>query len=308
MAWTSAALINALGESPSSSNLSFNSVYFDWNLSLTECSATVESVNVAYNGLISGRPVSVVAVEDPALQSVLEVDVTYENNATISHSTEGDWSGYGFSLATVYPNLEIYSQWYVPYVNYPSWGCPFDGLNFACYISPWAGLTVESNGGNGIAQAGTDSYVHCTLPFGLGCAHSFDEWYEFFPAGEEICLGQSVSPGDAMESFVAYDAGKYYVLVEDTNNGHSCGSNQAMAMGQPSYAEAIIENPGNPLGGYLPAPYFGQVNVFDTFVGNVANLNSVPHFNYGPGDHVSLPGPLNYPGGYSGSGFNVYQD
>jgi len=309
LALSSAVFVNASGGSPSSSAMAFNSVYFDWNLSSSDCSATVESVNVAYNELISGRLASIVAVEDPSLHSVLQVEVNLQTNASTNHSS-AQWSGYTFSLANLYPNLEIFSQWYIPYVNYPSWGCPFDGLYFECYISPWAGLTAQSNGGNGIAQAGTDSIVHCTLPFGLGCAHSFDEWYEFYPKAENVCITESVSPGDSMESYVAYDQGIDYVLIFDQSNGHSCGSSQSMSMGQPSWAQAIIENPANPLGGTYPAPYFGQVNVFDTLVANIGNLKTVPHFADGPGNHVSLPSAVFYPspGVYIGSGFNVYQD
>ncbi len=288
-------------------NLIFNSVYFDWNLSSTECSAVLDSVNVDYDGSAAGEPVSIVVSENPGTLAVTGAQAVSSGAPSLSHSSTGEWSGYGFHLYTVYPNLEIYAQWYVPYVNYPSWGCPFDGAYFICDISPWAGLTAESNGGNGIAQAGTDSYVHCTLPFGLGCGHSFDEWYEFYPSGSVDCISESISPGDSMESFVAYDSGTYYTLIEDTNNGHACGSNQGMSMGEPYYAEEVAENPGNPLGGVIPAPDFGQVNFFDSFVGNVANLNNIPNFNYGPGDHVSLPSSITYPGGYSGSGFNVYQ-
>ncbi len=297
-----------LSDIPGLTNLSLNSVYFDWNLNSTTCSVIVESVNVAFEALVSGMETSVTAAESPTTLLVEQVQVSSQNDTPLSHSNVGEWSGYGFYLYTVAPNDEIYAQWYVPYVNYPSWGCPFDGAYFICDISPWAGLTAESHGRNGIAQAGTDSYVHCTLPYGLGCGHSFDEWYEYYPSGSVDCLSESVSPGDSMESFVAYDSGQYYTLIEDTNNGHSCGSHQSMSMGAPSFAEEVAESLGNPLGGYIPAPDFGQVNFFDSYVGNVANLDTVPNFNYGPGDHVSLPSPISFPGGYSGSGFNVYQD
>ena len=306
-------LTSILNSLPNVTSLSFNSVYYDWNMSQAGCSVQLESVNVAFNVIASNTPGQVLVSESAPGYEVLSVTVQTTPIDNVAHQPDDLWTGEIFSLATQMSNPVVLAYWEVPYENYPSWGCTYWELSYDCDISPWAGLTATADGGapnEGIAQAGTNTAIACVLP-NFDCSRGFAGWYEFFPADPVNCL--SVSPGNEVYSDDAYDGGVYYLLIYDLTTGQSCGSHQSMSMGPPNWAWVLAENVGDGLGGYLESPTYGSVNFENMAVGNDINIAPLYDGDDTQGYHMSdpTPAPPDYdtgPCAAIGSCFNIDQD
>lgn len=308
----SSTLIGAVNTLPNGTTLSFNSVYYDWNMSQSSCSVALESVNVAYDLTTPGGTGQLVVSENPFASQVVGVVEQAPSLTSAPHQPEALWTGEIFSLATQMTNPLVLAYWEVPYENYPSWGCTYVGA-FVCELSPWAGLTATTTGGSpneGIAQAGTDTFIDCPIP-NFDCSRIFIGWYEFFPADPISCL--SVSPGNEVYSVDAYDDGQYYLLLYNLNTGQSCGAHESMTMGSPNWAWVVSENPGDGQGGYFESPTYGSVNFENIVVGNDLNVAPLYDGDDTAGYHMSnpTPAPPDYDTGPCagiGSCFNIDQD
>jgi hypothetical protein len=275
-----------------STNFTYVGVFFGWNWNPAACAVLLATVNAVFDTHISGAPAQVTVVQGATNHTVERIELMVGLTSTLSH-TPDLWSGWSFDIAT--QDSDADAQWYVPDVSWPSWGCPWDEA-YICLMSPWVGVTVESNGDSGIAQAGTSSAVICVLP-DFDCINGHDGWVEFYQSSTSTpmnCL--SVSPGDSIYAYASYYTPTYFAFVGDVNSGNACSSQQSMNMGGPPvYAEVVVENEPNSFGGgYFPAPDFGEVNFFNLLIGEVGDALTLSPADYGPGDHVALPSALAY--------------
>jgi hypothetical protein len=285
----SSQFADAIGNLSLTSAPEFNSVFFDYQLSAASCAIPLTSIGVAYDLVADGRAYSLSISETPVGYHITGAVLQDGPLGDPVHGPNALWTGDDFSLATQQENPLVIADWIVPGASYPSWGCTFVGA-YACDISPWIGITNEAGGGNGIAQAGTNSAIACVLP-DFQCGHAYAGWYEFWPNSPVNCL--NTAPGDQVQAIAYYSGGEYGAQIADDKTGAFCRSAQAMSMGTPNYAWILAEDEGDGYGGYYETPQFSSVNFQDACIG-VPSLNCEISQIYSGDDtaayHMSAPG------------------
>jgi hypothetical protein len=150
--------------------------------------------------------------------------------------TSANWSGYQSSVRNNF--IGAFMAWNVPSVS--------TAANSSAYSSIWPGIGQGASASDSLVQDGTEQEVSCILSV---CTHSYYPWYEVYPEeAEQEITNLSVSPGDAIESFVEYEPpdGLAYFEVDNltTNTGvYGYEYTNTAFSGTGSTAEWIVERP-----------------------------------------------------------------
>jgi hypothetical protein len=228
----------------------FESMFTMHSIDTTKCSATLDSLGVAFSLSDTTNSVKhvIVVQENKEITNVMNVtEQEPRNNPNQSPATWSAYEMYGSSTPWTVPVYEAYASWHVPSVSSPwSNACLFTH----CDVSVWPGLVNNPGGGPSgsayIAQAGTDSGVYCTA----GCSTFYSAWYEFYP-NSLVTLPLTVNPSDSITTDV-YSQGKtggnpnlYNISVMDLTTGKASGVTNFnfSQMGTPYFADYVNERP-----------------------------------------------------------------
>jgi hypothetical protein len=241
--------------------LSFSSISETWQLDATTCQLTLRTVDVSFSISANGTRQQITAREDPSISEVYNVT---NLGVTPTATNSPNWSGYSFNNGQ--PINNAYAIWSEPTAYLPSQGCQLTH----CDVAFWVGLTNQVGGGNGIAQAGTDSGIYCVG----GCSYFYYAWYEFFPY-QSTLQKCSMSIGTGHQIFSqAYEYPKtsttYYTVVEDETTGNICTSSYNMSStGLSYYGQFVGERPSYPTG-YARLPKFDTTTFTSGYVNGLA--------------------------------------
>ncbi len=259
--------------------VNFSSIHNTWSFD-SSGNVVWDTVNVVFSVKDSkGFHANLVLTEDPSLTSVIQV--SWQNNTrsfTPTNRTSANWSGYTFagnsdSTAPVY---EAYATWSVPAVSEPySYACFFS----YCSLGIWPGLSSDSDGANGIVQAGTLGEVYCTI----GCTSTYSAWYQFYGDDDQatFCNNFPVAASDSMAVDIvneARDGGSstiYNIYISNYRTGQGCNvyDRSYSSFSTPYYGQFITERPAGS-GGLLRLPKFGSA----TMSGAMMNYGGSNHY------------------------------
>lgn len=207
------------------------------------CSFTWVSVNLAY--LVSNQEMLISV--NPSLTKVLAV-----NYYPLTYGTpvkQNEWAGWQYNPGPALAQSSL--NWYVPSASQGDVSCE---LNH-CDMEVWVGLSEEAGGNPGLAQAGTNSGLYCTI----GCSYYYWTFYNFYvdsddanvycPAGSR----NNISPNDFIYADVSTADGNgnptqsYSIYLHDNTNGVTCTGSQSESNEWPTtyayYAQFMAERP-----------------------------------------------------------------
>jgi hypothetical protein len=302
------------------SNLTFapEGYYLLWSFNPNTCIPEVQTLNIPFVSNSSNGLEKVVVSENPLGTEVTGASVqdsmmAETQHVSVQHGAGGNWGGYVFSTSEA-----VASQWTMPNVGASSgegWCGASTSLVGACDISTWVGQSaLAGNGQDGIAQAGTDSYVVCTWEaFYYDCVAGYDLWYDFYyGTGNNVCY--SASAGDAIAANSSYSSSTtdYTVAVEDFTAHLGCSSSQNMEMGSPTFAQFTTENPPDPtFGGTFYEPTFGTIVFYPETIAAHQYAWEVEHTQYSyitkqsVGSMYNVTGHCQHPQYCTTNAFNV---
>jgi hypothetical protein len=148
--------------------------------------------------------------------------------------TSANWSGYQSAVRNNF--IGAFMAWNVPSVS--------TAANSSAYSSIWPGIGQGNDKSDSLVQDGTEQDVSCLAGV---CTHDYYPWYEVVPEeNQEEITNLSISPGDAIESFVEYEPpdGAACFEVDDltTNTGvYGYQYTDSGFTGTGSTAEWIVE-------------------------------------------------------------------
>jgi hypothetical protein len=245
------------------SNLSFTSLNLNFSIEETECSVSLESVDVAFSATLTSGQTYLFIVENPSLTSVH--GMFREASGSVSAATIPHWDGYELEKSTSPAD----GAWYVPYIQSNegnhcgggiySWG--------KCDFLIWAGQANAAFGSTGLAQAGTELKMRCEWTLGgWTCPIYYEVWYEFFPYDSTIVPLWNTTSGDLIEVVTSYNSTskEYSLSIQDFGGNGWYKSDlvysPAKFMGAPSWGEFQGEDPLNG-GSPLPVEKFSNLTV-----------------------------------------------
>jgi hypothetical protein len=174
--------------------------------------------------------------------------------SSATQTASGNWSGYQSSTRNNF--IGAVMAWNVPSVS--------TAANSSATSSIWPGIGTGDSPGDSLVQDGTEQDVSCVLSV---CTHDYYPWFEVVPEeNQEEISNLTVSPGDAIESYVQYepDQGEAYFYIDDITTGYAVYDIQYTDGGQftgtGSQGEWIVERTEE--GSNLPPlANFGTVSI-----------------------------------------------
>ncbi len=161
--------------------------------------------------------------------NVLGSITTNAATLTLKDQTTTNWSGYVVSGATF---TAVTGSWIVPSVN-----CTSHAHDY--YSAQWIGIDGDSS--QTVEQDGTEA--DC-----FGTTAVYGAWYEMYgdnaiAGGNEVPLGYTVQPGDAISASVSVASNEWTLTIADSTQSWSYSTPQIPFTAAQSSAEWIGERP-----------------------------------------------------------------